>query len=159
MSSPLPERIRVRMGPAQFSGPVVGPEDAYLRDCWTAVIGPAQVLAYRRLHQLVGAEVPTMALAQSLGLGKARLAGGLARLAHYGGLQLEEDLCQLSPGLRYLTPSELGRAGPIVEALHTAHLRARGLEAHHVARLAWEGSRSQRPPTRSRPAPALSLAE
>ncbi|MHB1854359.1 MAG: hypothetical protein ACYCS2_04805 [Acidimicrobiales bacterium] len=159
MSTSLPERISVRIGPAQFSGPVVGPEDAYLRDCWTAVIGPAQVLAYRRLHQLVGAEVPTLALSQSLGLGKARLAGGLARLEHYGGLKLEDNLCQLSPGLRYLTPSELDRAGPIVEGLHAAHLRARGLEPHRIARLAWEGSRSLRTPARTKSVPALSMAE
>lgn len=159
MSTLLPERIRVRMGPAQFSGPVVGPEDAYLRDCWTAVIGPAQVLAYRRLHQLVGAEVPTLALSQSLGLGKTRLAGGLERLEHYGGLKLEDGLAQLSPGLRYLTPAELGRAGPIVEGLHAAHLRARGLEPKRIARLAWEGSRSLRSPAMTKSLPALSMAE
>lgn len=148
MSAVLPPKLRVVLGPAQFSGPVVGPHDPYLRDCWTAALGPGQVLCYRRLHQFVGSEVPTAALARSLGMGTTpelpRLARCLSRLAEFGALRVEGDTCRLAPGLRYLTRGELRRAGPIVQGLHAVHLRRQGLEPPRIAALAAEGARGLR---------------
>lgn len=154
MSAALPPKLRIELGPPQFSGPVVGPHDAYLRDCWTAVLGPSQVLCYRRLHQFIGADVPTASLAHSLGMGTTpelpRLARSLGRLAEFGALRLEGSSCKVAPGLRYLTRRELRRAGPIVEGLHGAHLRRAGLEPARIAALARDGARAMRhPPTLS----------
>ena len=38
MRAYLPERLRIELGPAQFSGPVVGPHDAYLREAGALAI-------------------------------------------------------------------------------------------------------------------------
>lgn len=148
----LPGRLRIEVGPPQFSGPVVGPNDPYLGDCWAAVLGPGQVLCYRRLHQLAGSEVPTVAIAKSLGIGStphlSRLERCLSRLADFGALSLDGATCRLAPGLRYLTRSELQKAGPIVRGLHAAHLRQRELEPARIAVLAKDGARSfRRQPT------------
>ena len=140
----------VELGPAQFSGPVVGPADAYLTDCWTAILGPTQVLAYRRLHQVVGTTITGDDLARSLGFSslrsQPRLDACLERLEQYLAISRSGQAIRVTPGLRYLTPDELKRAGPIVAGLHRAHLRSRQLEPERMALLAREGARAMRRP-------------
>ena len=124
----VPDRLRVRIGPLRFSGMVVGPDHPYVLDCWAAVVGPTPVLCLARLHQLVGLEVDTRAVAASVGLGgadwRARLGWCLGKLTRYQLVSFDGRLIELSPAIRILTDPELAAAGDLVSELHEGHLAA-----------------------------------
>ena len=122
----LPDRLRGELGRLAYSGLVVGPDHPYLFDCWVAVIGPTPVLCFTRLHQLVGTEVDTGALTDSLGLVGAdagvRLARCVDKLARVRALINAGEQILLSPGIRVLLEPELDLGGDLVRDLHEAHL-------------------------------------
>ena len=124
----LPDRLRVRLGPLRFSGMVVGPDHPYVIDCWPAVIGPTPVLCWSRLHQLVGSDIDTRAVATSIGLGgvdwHSRLGWCLGKLTRHQLVSFDGRLIELSPAIRILTDPELAAAGDLVSELHERHLAA-----------------------------------
>ena len=140
----VPERVRIEIGPGRFSGMVVGPDHPYVLDCWAAVVGPTAVLLLVRLHQLVGLEVDTRAVAVSVALGgtdwQARLAWCLRKLSRYRLISDAGTVIALSPAIRVLAEPELAAAGDLVGGLHAAHLtrsRPQRRQPDRTPRTAW----------------------